>query len=566
MGSHVDTVDLVEYLFARLHQLGIRSIHGVPGDFNLTALDYLDAAGLRWVGNCNELNAAYAADAYARINGVSALVTTYGVGELSAINAIAGAYAEHIPIVHIVGQPSTPSQQAKLLLHHTLGDGDYDIFADMSAKVSCAVARITDASRAASQIDSVLEECWKQSRPVYIGLPTDLVKAQLDASRLSKTLDLTLPENDQETEAAMVDSVLESLRRAKDPVVLVDGCVFRYRALDEVHDVISALQIPVYVAPMGKGAVDEALPIFGGVYSGMTADEAVRSRIESSDLVLVFGPIKSDLNTSGFSTRLRRENCIEFHKDSVQVRHSVFPELRLKNALKALHVALSQHQDLIQTSRPVAKRPEYPSSKGTAITHDWVWARLSSWFQNGDVIIGETGTSTFGVWEMRLPKAATVVCQALWCSIGYSVGACQGAALAVKDSKLNTRRTVLFVGDGSFQVTAQEVSTMIRHNLHPIIFVVCNDGYTIERFVHGPEASYNDIQPWRYKEIMTLVGAEPDQYQVHSVQTRDQLEALIADSDFSHPTRLQFVELHMPRDDAPVALQAMAKAAASRNA
>lgn len=114
-------------------------------------------------------------------------------------------------------------------------------------------------------------------------------------------------------------------------------------------------------------------------------------------------------------------------------------------------------------------------------------------------------------------------------------------------------------------------------------FVVCNDGYTIERFVHGPEASYNDIQPWRYKEIMTLVGAEPDQYQVHSVQTRDQLEALIADSDFSHPTRLQvslnalrlllpaltgtqFVELHMPRDDAPVALQAMAKAAASRNA
>ena len=86
-------VDVAEYLFTRLHQLGIRSIHGVPGDYNLVALDYIPNCGLNWVGNCNELNAGYAADGYARVKGISAVVTTFGVGELSLLNATAGGYA-----------------------------------------------------------------------------------------------------------------------------------------------------------------------------------------------------------------------------------------------------------------------------------------------------------------------------------------------------------------------------------------------------------------------------------------------------------------------------------------
>lgn len=116
-----DPVDVAEYLFRRLHQVGIRAVHGVPGDYNLVALDYLPKAGLKWVGNVNELNAGYAADGYARVKGISAIITTFGVGELSAINAIAGAFSEYVPVVHIVGTPSTISQRDGMLLHHTLG-------------------------------------------------------------------------------------------------------------------------------------------------------------------------------------------------------------------------------------------------------------------------------------------------------------------------------------------------------------------------------------------------------------------------------------------------------------
>ncbi|KMU85223.1 pyruvate decarboxylase [Coccidioides immitis H538.4] len=191
-------VDVAEYLFTRLHQLGIRSIHGVPGDYNLVALDYIPKCGLRWVGNCNELNAGYAADGYARINGISALMTTFGVGELSALNAVAGAFSEFVPIVHIIGQPSTISQKDGMLLHHTLGNGDYNAFANMSANISCAVAKLNDPHQAATYIDSALRECWIRSRPVYIALPTDLVQKKVDGERLKTPIDLSPPATEKE--------------------------------------------------------------------------------------------------------------------------------------------------------------------------------------------------------------------------------------------------------------------------------------------------------------------------------------------------------------------------------
>lgn len=113
-------VNVAEYLFTRLRQLGCTSLHGLPGDFNLLALDYVVPSGLLWVSSCNELNAAYAADAYGRVRGLGAIMTTFGVGELSAINGIAGAFAELAPVVHIVGTPNRASQAGGLMLHHTV--------------------------------------------------------------------------------------------------------------------------------------------------------------------------------------------------------------------------------------------------------------------------------------------------------------------------------------------------------------------------------------------------------------------------------------------------------------
>lgn len=556
-------VDIAEYLFTRLHQLGIRSVHGVPGDFNLVALDYLPKCGLNWVGNCNELNAGYAADGYARVNGMAAVVTTFGVGELSAINAMAGAFSEFVPIVHIAGQPSTVSQKDGMLLHHTLGNGDFNVFSNMSAAVSVAVAKLNDPHEAATYIDSALRECVLQSRPVYITLPTDLVTKKVDGGRLKTPIDTRVPRNEEEKEEYVVDVVLKYLHAAQKPVILVDACAIRHRVLSEVHDLVSTSGLPTFVAPMGKGAVDETLPNYGGVYAGDGSNAGVKEVVESSDLVLSIGAIKSDFNTTGFSYRIGRLNSIDFHSNYIAVRYSEYPGVRMKGVLRKVIQRLGK-----VNVNPVPKLTNEPHEDKhmtqPEITHEWLWPNVGQWLQNGDIIITETGTANFGIWETRFPKGVTALSQVLWGSIGYSLGACQGAALAAKEAD-NSRRTILFIGDGSFQLTVQELSTIIRKKLTPIIFVICNDGYTIERYIHGWNAVYNDIQQWKFKDLVSTFGALPDQYQTHQIRTKHELVHLFRDKEFSSATKLQFVELYMPRDDAPAGLKMTAERAARTN-
>lgn len=394
-------------------------------------------------------------------------MTTFGVGELSAINAIAGAYSEYVPIVHIVGQPHTRSQKDGMLLHHTLGNGDYNVFTRMNAELSCSVARLEDTHEVATLIDNAIRECWIRSRPVYITLPTDLIVKKIEGERLKTPIDLSLPKNDPEKEDYVVDVVLKYLHAAKKPVILVDACAIRHRVLEEVHDLVKASGLPTFVAPMGKGAVSETHENYGGVYAGNGSNQGVREQVESSDLVLSIGAIKSDFNTAGFTYRIGQLNTIDFHSTYVRVRYSEYPETNMKGVLRkvvermgAVNAAPVQQ---ITNALPESEK----GSKQQLITHSYLWPTVGQWLKENDIVITETGTANFGIWETRFPPGVTAISQVLWGSIGYSVGACQGAAAAAKEQ--NNRRTILFVGDGSIQLTLQEVSTMIRNKLNPIM-------------------------------------------------------------------------------------------------
>ncbi|KAI9794671.1 MAG: Pyruvate decarboxylase 1 [Candelina submexicana] len=559
-------IDAAEYLFRRLHELGVRGVHGVPGDYNLVALDYIQKTGLDWVGNCNELNAGYAADGYARVKGISAIVTTFGVGELSAINALAGAYSEYVPVVHIVGTPSTLSQKGGMLLHHTLGNGDFNVFANMSREISCASVKLEDPQEIPTLIDHALSECWIQSRPIYMTLPTDIVQKKVEGDKLKTPINLSVPKNDPEREDYVVDVVLKYLHAAKSPVILVDACAIRHRVLEEVHELVVKSNLPTFVAPMGKGAVDETLQNYYGVYAGDGSNPGVRERVESSDLVLTIGAIKSDFNTAGFTYRISQLSTIDFHSKHISVRFSEYPGVGMKGVLRKV---IDQMGKLNidpgpSTGRNAIASNEQDLSENQTITQAWFWPRVGQWLKNDDIVITETGTANFGIWETRFPKGVTALSQVLWGSIGYSVGACQGAALAAKET--GNRRTILFVGDGSFQLTCQEVSTMIRQGLKPIIFLICNEGYTIERYIHGMDASYNDIQPWKSKDLLAVFGADRKESKTFQVKTKKELHDLFNDEEFSGAPYIQFVELYVPKEDAPIALKLTAEASARTNA
>jgi len=289
----------------------------------------------------------------------------------------------------------------------------------------------------------------------------------------------------------------------------------------------------------------------------------VRDRVESSDLVLMIGSIKSDFNTAGFSYRVSKLRTLEFHSTFIKVKYSEYPGLHMKGVLRKLIDKLDPRKISVvpsgapkQELKKEEEMKEEEEKKSHEITHAWFWPRLGSWLKERDLVITETGTANFGIWNTRFPKGVTAISQILWGSIGYAVGATQGAAMAVSDASDN-RRTILFVGDGSLQLTVQEISTMIRHNLNAIIFVICNEGYTIERFIHGMNASYNDIQPWNHLELPKLFGADPAKMNTYKVKTKQQMNELLQDKKFAEGKGLKIVEMHMPKKDAPKLLMMM---------
>lgn len=558
-------ITLGRYLFERLNQVKVQTIFGLPGDFNLSLLDKIyEVEGLRWSGNANELNAAYAADGYSRVKGLSAIITTFGVGELSALNGIAGSYAEHVGVLHIVGVPSISSQAKQLLLHHTLGNGDFTVFHRMSSNISQTTAFIKDINSAPAEIDRCIREAYVFQRPVYLALPANLVDDFVSSELLKTPVDLSLKPNDPESEDEVVNTVLELVSKAENPVILVDACANRHDVKAETKDLIDKTQFPAFVTPMGKGAVDEQHPRFGGVYVGTLSKPDVKAQVESADLVLSVGALLSDFNTGSFSYSYKTKNIVEFHSDHIKIRNATFPGVQFKAVLQKLNSKIGPVvKDYKPYPVPSLKLTTSPSAPETPLTQEWLWTKVSSWFRPGDVVITETGTSAFGIVQSRFPNNTTGISQVLWGSIGYSVGATLGAVTAAEELD-KEKRVILFVGDGSLQLTVQEISTMIRWGLTPYIFVLNNAGYTIERLIHGEKATYNDVQPWDHLALLKTFGAK--NYESIRVSTTGEFDKLANDAAFAKNDKIRLIEVMLPVMDAPMNLVKQAQLTASTNA
>ncbi|KAJ4361093.1 uncharacterized protein N0V89_001662 [Didymosphaeria variabile] len=549
------TVKLAEYLFQRLVQLGIGSVHGVPGDFNLTLLDYVEPAGLNWVGNANELNAGYAADAYARIKGISALITTFGVGELSAINAIAGAYAERAALVHIVGTPPRATQDGRALVHHTFADGNFIRFAQMSTHVTIAQASLRDPRTAPEQIDQVLIQCLLHSRPVYIEVPVDLVGVPVLSERLQKKLELPEAVWDSAQDKA-VEAVLEKVHAAKQPIILVDGEIRAMGVVSDVQNLTKKTGWPTWTTGFAKGLLDETNTNFHGIYQGKWEEETTRDFFQSADVVLCFGAHFSTTNSWGGTSLPDVQNTIFFSDTEIRIGTKTFRDVPSRQALPALLQKLDTGKIQRYEHYPKLRKDQTVSIQDTdkngPITQDKAWKVLATFVREGDIVMGETGTPGYGAREMRLPPNTRLFTPVTWLSIGYMLPAAQGAALAQRERSAGKKagRTILLIGDGSFQMTVQELGTIIKENLNVVIFLINNDGYTIERCIHGVDEKYNDVARWRYLEALSFFGADKGAYTA-SARTFGELGEVLADEKLSDGEGVRMVEVFMDKEDAP---------------
>ncbi|MBV9321136.1 MAG: alpha-keto acid decarboxylase family protein [Mycobacterium sp.] len=530
-----------DYLLDRLAELGVSEVFGVPGDYNLEFLDHILAhPDIRWVGNANELNAGYAADGYGRLRGMAALVTTFGVGELSAANAVAGSYAEHVPVVHIVGGPSKDAQGTRRALHHSLGDGDFEHFLRISREITCAQAALMPAT-ASREIDRVLCEVHEQKRPGYLLMATDVARfpAEPPNAPLPRYAGGTSPRA-----LSLFTEAATELIADKQLTVLADFLVHRLNAVSHLEALLCADVVPYATLMWGKSMLDESAPNFLGIYAGAAGDEPARRAIEEAPVLVTAGVVFTDMVSGFFSQRIDASRVIDVGAQQSTVAGQVFAPLEMDAALDAL-TGILVHRGIKSPSIPptsgeIHRDPPLPSEP---LTQKVLWDRLSNALTPGNVVLADQGTSFYGMAGHRLPRGVTFIGQPLWGSIGYTLPAALGAGLAHRD-----RRTVLLIGDGAAQLTVQDLGIFFREGLAPVIVVVNNDGYTVERAIHGKTAAYNDIVRWNWSQIPAALGVTD--HLILRAQTYGELDdALTAAA--KHQDRMVLIEAVVPRLDIP---------------
>lgn len=427
-----------------------------------------------------------------------------------------------------------------------------------------------------------------------------MVYAKISDERLSEAINTDSIPNEEEVEKSVIEDIVSRVRKAKDPIILVDACAIRHFVVRETHDLVDKSGLPVFSSPMGKTAVDEQHPQYGGIYVGNLTPPKVQKRVEQADCVISIGALLSDFNTGSFSYRLPKHSTIELHSDYTSIGYARYEGVAMKPMLPKIAAALEQDKEkrLAETLKTVPSMnknalptpEEEQEATGPSVKEDpniisqaWFWPRVGQFFRKGDQVICETGTSSFGMLDAQFPSGASFEAQVLWGSIGWSVGATLGTALAAREDQLGT--VCLFVGDGSLQLTVQEVGTMVREGLSPILFVLSNDGYEIERQIHGPQRSYNDIGAWNHSLLLDffngpkhadakgqhshkadLPNSRKTRY--HAVKTKDELDKLLNDAEFIQaPSQgvIQLVEVFMKRGDAPRALKQQAAATSGAN-
>ena len=528
------------FLLRRLQEAGIHHIFGVPGDYNLGLMQQLEDRGEpAWIGNCNELNASYATDAYARINGLGAMIVTHGVGTLSAVNGIAGAYSEHVPVILISGSLPLRAVQRGDLMHHTLIAREKGNLCHIFAEITEAQGRLTP-ENAVAEIDRLILTSWRRKLPVYLELPSDIPYLEIEVPDCPLKLEM-IP-SEQKSLRACTEMILDRLQSAKSPALLLDIDAMRFGISRQIIELAERFQMRVATLNCAKGAFPESSPQFIGTYVGIASSPGTRESIEESDCLLTVGYRRVE-TTVGFLTDKLPSSAIHLNSDSVDTAAKNYQGVYIAELLDSVVDSSSGIVSNKQPARPSKQSPFVPSDG--PLTQEAYWNAIQKFLRPGDVIVVEDGASSAGMGRLTLPDGCTYITGAfVWCSIGYATPALLGAILASPG-----RRHILLTGEGSLQMTVQEISTVMRHDLKPFIFIINNSGYTVERAVLGKDAKYNDVANWRYSELPHVFSRDK-KAETHIVQTSNELQNVL---ESSH-SGMVFVESVMDKYDAPIDL------------
>ena len=531
---------VVAYLLEQLQACGVGHVFGVPGDYVLGFYRRLVESPIRHIGTTREDTAAFAADGYARCRGIGALAVTYGVGALNVVNAIAGANAESSPVVVISGAPGVAEQRKDPLIHHRFGPFSFQ--REIFERITCASAVLDDPLTACRDIDRCLQAARRYSRPVYLELPRDRLDAE---SYPIPAAEAGVDDGDPDALAEAVNETLRRLEHASCPVILAGVEIHRRGLQDSLTRLVLNACIPVAATLTGKSVVGERHDAYLGVYEGAMGPDAVRTRVEGADLLLMLGATVNDVDTGIFTAKLEPVHLINASQDQVTIGHHRYTDVHLRDFLLALCAAIAP-RTCIWPHNPAL--PELPAAvPGRPMSIARLIASLNAALTPDLSVVCDVGDCLFAALDLRVHERAHFLASAFYTSMGFAVPAALGAQIASPGL-----RPLVLVGDGAFQMTGTELSTFARLGLDPVVIVFNNHGYSTERFIlEGP---FNDIAEWRYERIGELVGPVTG----YCARTEDEFEDALHTA-LAMTGQPGLINVHLQIDDASPAMSRLAQ-------
>ena len=527
-------VTVADYLVKKLKFLGIKNVFGLPGDYNFNILDaIIKDDEINWVNSTNELNASYSSDGYARINGYGAVVTTYGVGELSAINGIAGSMAENVPVIHIAGVPKTSFIEKNIIVHHNFSNPNYYLFENAYKNVVETTAYL-NFENAKKEIDRVFNVFVNEKKPVYIAIPVDVCEFLIDDDGFDK---IEYKKSDEKALNETVSEIISLIEKAKNPIIFFDYLCKRYNLKNEIKEFINKTNMKFGTFLMGKGIIDETNPNFTGVNGG-NLSSFVQNEIKKSDLIITAGYLNADLNTGGFSA-FEKEIDIEIRKNETIIKGKVYKNVLLQDVILKLNEKITktfEKNDFKQIKKKI-------NEKGK-IKVDDILPLIETVLDEDDIFTMETGLFSLSGSFLNLKKNVEYISQTLWGSIGWATPALFGAMMAD-----NKKCHIMFTGEGAHQLTIQEMANFFEYDLKPVIFVLNNNGYTVERVLSkDPNDKFNNITNWNYPKLIEGFSNNKD-YFIKTVSTLESFIETIDEIKKLKGKKLCYVEIMTDKKD-----------------
>ena len=527
-------VTVADYLVKKLKFLGIKNVFGLPGDYNFNILDaIIKDDEINWVNSTNELNASYSSDGYARINGYGAVVTTYGVGELSAINGIAGSMAENVPVIHIAGVPKTSFIEKNIIVHHNFSNPNYYLFENAYKNVVETTAYL-NFENAKKEIDRVFNVFVNEKKPVYIAIPVDVCEFLIDDDGFDK---IEYKKSDEKALNETVSEIISLIEKAKNPIIFFDYLCKRYNLKNEIKEFINKTNMKFGTFLMGKGIIDETNPNFTGVNGG-NLSSFVQNEIKKSDLIITAGYLNADLNTGGFSA-FEKEIDIEIGKNETIIKGKVYKNVLLQDVILKLNEKITktfEKNDFKQIKKKI-------NEKGK-IKVDDILPLIETVLDEDDIFTMETGLFSLSGSFLNLKKNVEYLSQTLWGSIGWATPALFGAMMAD-----NKKCHIMFTGEGAHQLTIQEMANFFEYDLKPVIFVLNNNGYTVERVLSkDPNDKFNNITNWNYPKLIEGFSNNKD-YFIKTVSTLESFIETIDEIKKLKGKKLCYVEIMTDKKD-----------------